>query len=58
MVPVKTGIQDNSYIEIKEGLKEGQEVVSGPYSAISKFLKDGDQIEVVKKDKLYEKDKK
>ena len=38
--PVKTGIQDNYYIEVKEGLSVGQEVISGPYSAVSKTLKD------------------
>ncbi len=37
---VKTGIQDNYYIQVKEGLNEGQEVISGPYSAVSKSLKD------------------
>jgi HlyD family secretion protein len=56
--PVKVGIQDNSNIEIKEGLKEGEEVVSAPYSAISRILKDGDAVEVVKKDKLYTEEKK
>lgn len=37
---VKTGIQDNYYIQVKEGLEAGQEVISGPYSAVSKTLKD------------------
>jgi HlyD family secretion protein len=55
---VKVGIQDNSNIEIKEGLKDGQEIVSAPYSAISRLLKDGDEIEIVKKDKLYSEEKK
>jgi len=44
---VTTGIQDNDYFEIKEGLKEGEEVVSAPYSAISRFLKDGMSVEKV-----------
>lgn len=44
MVPVKTGISDDSYIEIIEGLEEGAEVVSGPYRAISKELEDGIKI--------------
>lgn len=47
---VKTGIQDNTAIEIIEGLKENEEVVNGPYSAVSKILKDG--MEVKKTDKL------
>jgi len=58
LTPVKTGIQDNTYIEIKEGLKVGQEVVTAPYSAISKLLKNGDAVEVVKKEKLFSKEKK
>ena len=58
LIVVKPGIQDNSYIEIKTGLKSGQEIIAAPYSAISKTLKDGDPVEVVKKDKLYAKEKK
>ena len=57
-LPVKTGIQDDMYIEIKEGLKEGQEVVVAPYLAISKMLKDGMQIEIVSKEDLYTSDEK
>lgn len=53
-VKIKTGIQDNEYIEAPEGLKEGDEVVSGPYNAIAKTLKDKDKVKVVPKDKLYE----
>ncbi|MBK8563855.1 MAG: efflux RND transporter periplasmic adaptor subunit [Saprospiraceae bacterium] len=33
---VKTGIQDDDYIQILEGLKEGEEVVIGPYAAVSR----------------------
>ena len=36
---VTTGIQDDTYIQILSGLKEGDEVVSAPYPAISKTLK-------------------
>jgi HlyD family secretion protein len=46
---VKTGIQDNIAIEITEGLKEGDEVVNGPYNAVAKLLKSG--MEVKKSDK-------
>jgi HlyD family secretion protein len=53
MVKVKTGIQDNNYIEILSGLKEGDEVVSGPYSAIAKQLKDGMAIKKVDKTELF-----
>ncbi len=41
MVEVKTGIQDDTYIEILEGLTEGDEIVTGPYSAISRKLESG-----------------
>lgn len=58
LVPVKVGIQDNNYIEIKGGLKEKQEIVTAPYSLISKILKDGDPVEVVTKEKLYSKENK
>ena len=58
LVPVVIGIQDNNHIEIKSGLKEGQEIVSAPYSMIAKTLKDGDDIEVVQKEKLYSAEKK
>ncbi|MEJ5302069.1 MAG: biotin/lipoyl-binding protein [Bacteroidales bacterium] len=54
MREVKSGIQDNNYIEIVSGLKEGEEVISAPYSAISRQLKNGDRVEKVPKDKLYE----
>lgn len=53
MVKVKSGIQDNTYIEIKEGLKKGQEVVTAPYRAISKTLKDGDKVKKVDKKDLF-----
>lgn len=53
-VKVKTDIQDINYIEIKEGLAEGDEVVTGPFNAISKTLKDGTAVKVVSKDKLFE----
>jgi HlyD family secretion protein len=41
---VVTGIQDDTYIEIKEGLQEGVEIVSGPYNAVSNALRDGETI--------------
>jgi HlyD family secretion protein len=44
MVQVKTGISDDSNIEILSGLKEDQKVVSGSYKALSKLLKDGSQV--------------
>jgi HlyD family secretion protein len=52
---VKSGIQDINYIEVLSGLKPGDEVITGPYTAISKTLKDGAKVKVVPKDKLFEK---
>ncbi|WP_262733236.1 efflux RND transporter periplasmic adaptor subunit [Gaetbulibacter sp. NE] len=43
---VKTGIQDNSNIEIISGLKEDDEIITGPYNVVSKTLNSGDKIEV------------
>jgi HlyD family secretion protein len=45
MVPVKIGISDENYWEITDGLKEGQEVVSGGFRAISKDLEDGKKVQ-------------
>lgn len=50
---VKTGIQDNSYIEVLSGVSEGDRVISSPFSAISKKLSDSTLVEIVKKDDLY-----
>ena len=60
MVPVKRGIADDAYVEILEGVTEGQEVVSGGYKAISRDLEDGKKIRkgVPEKDKDKEKDQK
>ncbi len=46
---VKTGISDDNYIQIKSGLKEGQEVVTGSYRAISRELKKGSTVRIEKK---------
>jgi HlyD family secretion protein len=54
MVEVKTGIQDNTYIQITDGLTNDQEVIIGPYRAVSKKLKDGDKVKKVDKKDLFE----
>ena len=46
MIQVKTGISDFENIEIVSGLKDGQEIISGPYATVAKKLKEG---ELVKK---------
>ena len=48
MVDVTTGIADDANIEIKSGVKPGDEVISGSYTAISRKLKDGAKIELEK----------
>lgn len=55
-VMVKTSIQDINNIEITEGLKEGDLVVTGPYEVVSKTLKPGKKVKVVDKKDLFTKD--
>ncbi|MGA1583315.1 MAG: efflux RND transporter periplasmic adaptor subunit, partial [Saprospiraceae bacterium] len=45
LVPVTTGIQDDEYIEVTSGLAEGMEIVTGPYSAVSRILAHEDAIQ-------------
>lgn len=47
-VPVTTGISDDMYIVIDNGLSANQEVVIGPYATVTKVLEDG--MKVVKKE--------
>jgi HlyD family secretion protein len=58
LVYVKTGIQDNNYIEIVSGLPENAQVITAPYSQVSKLLKEGDAVQVVEEKELYGKKKK
>jgi HlyD family secretion protein len=53
---VKTGIQDDEYIHIKEGLKEGDVVITGPYEEVSKSLKNREKVK--KEEKKNEGEKK
>jgi HlyD family secretion protein len=50
---VQSGIQDINNIEITSGLKEGEEVVTGPYDVVSKTLKPKDRVKVVSKADLF-----
>lgn len=52
LVLVKTGVEDNMYIEIISGLKEGDEVVSAPYKSISTHLYNGAKVNKVSKEQL------
>lgn len=53
---VKTGLQDNQYIQVLEGLKVGEEVVNAPFSAIARTLKKDTKVKVVSKEELYSKE--
>jgi len=50
---VKTGLQDNEYLQVTEGLKDGEQVVIAPYGAIARTLKDKMMVKTVSKDKLF-----
>ncbi|MEP6597385.1 MAG: efflux RND transporter periplasmic adaptor subunit [Ginsengibacter sp.] len=51
---VKTSIQDINDIEITEGLKEGDQVVTGPYDVVSKTLKNSTKVKIVPKSDLFD----
>ena len=53
---VKTGIQNDELIEIKKGLSEGQEIITGPYSVVSKKLVNGEEVRRKNSDKDEESD--
>ena len=54
MRQVKTGIQDDKMIQIISGITVGDEIVTGPYSAISKTLKGGEKVKKVSKEELFD----
>lgn len=56
--PVKIGISDSDYWEITEGLKEGQEIVSGGYKAVNRELEDGKKFRKGKPEKADEEKEK
>ena len=56
-VEVETGIQDNTSIEILKGVKEGDEIVTAPYNAINRTLKDSMLVKVVKEEELFKSEK-
>ncbi len=55
MTAVETGIGDTTHLEIKSGLKAGDEVVSGPFGVITRILKDGMKIRIEKPKPVSEK---
>jgi HlyD family secretion protein len=54
---VVTGIQDSYFIQIKDGLKDNEEIITGPYSVVNKKLKDGTLVSKPKKDEKPKGDK-
>lgn len=48
-VPIKTGLQGELLVEVKEGVKAGDAVVTGPFRTLRQ-LKDGEQVRPEKKD--------
>lgn len=48
---VKTGIQDDTNIEILSGVKKGDEVITGPYTIVSKELNSGDKVSIKSENK-------
>jgi len=51
MIPVEVGIQDDEYIQIISDLAVGSEIISGPYSAISKTINEGTELRKKEGDK-------
>lgn len=54
-IVVKSGIQDNEYIQIINGLDEGIEIISGPYNAVSKELETGEVVKIKEEDNNQKK---
>jgi len=54
MKKVETGIQDENFIQIIKGINPNDIVISSPYTAISRHLKDGDKVKVVDRKSLFE----
>jgi HlyD family secretion protein len=56
MVAVKSGIQDNTYIQILSGVENGDEIITGPYRAVSRSLSNGEVVEKTNKEDLFKED--
>jgi HlyD family secretion protein len=54
---VKTGIQDDTNIEIVSGLQKGDQVITGPYVTVSKDLNSGDKVKLATTNTKTEKKK-
>ncbi|HWR94793.1 MAG TPA: efflux RND transporter periplasmic adaptor subunit [Flavobacterium sp.] len=52
---IKTGIQDDTNIEVLQGLKKGDVVIVGPYSTVSRDLNSGDKVKLIDNSKKEDK---
>jgi HlyD family secretion protein len=55
LTPVESGVQDSNFIEIISGLESGARVITGPFRAVSRELKDEDPVVVVSREELFDK---
>ncbi|WP_158727805.1 MULTISPECIES: efflux RND transporter periplasmic adaptor subunit [unclassified Flavobacterium] len=55
---IKTGIQDDTNIEILTGLKKGDVIITGPYATVTKELNSGDKVAIATDKDKKDKDKK
>ncbi|MEL7377838.1 MAG: efflux RND transporter periplasmic adaptor subunit, partial [Bacteroidota bacterium] len=53
-IKIETGIQDNEFIQIESGLSDGQTIVKGPYTALTRELETGSKVIVKEEDNFYE----
>ena len=54
---VTTSVQDNTYIQIRSGLSEGEKIIVAPFSAIARTLKKDMKVKIVPKKELFDKKK-
>ena len=52
-IAVESGLQDAKYIQILSGIETGQQVVAGPYTALSRSLRSGEKVQVVERGEFY-----
>lgn len=57
-VVVKSGIQDKNFIEIIEGIQAGDQIITGPFNAVSRTLNDSMLVKIVTEDELFKAPKK
>jgi len=43
---VETGIQDDKFIQVKSGINDGEQIITGPYEQVSRKLKTGDKVKI------------